>query len=138
MSATLIDTSPLVAIANAREGLVHRKCVRLLKNSEQIFVTTLPVLTETMYFLGEAGGWHLQERIWKLLAGGSISVFDLTENTLHRMSELMSTYRDTPMDFADASLVAAAETLNTSKIFTLDSDFSIYRLNGKTTFEIIP
>ena len=42
------------------------------------------------------------------------------------------------MDFADASLVAAAEALNTNKIFTLDSDFNIYRINDKTPFEIIP
>jgi predicted nucleic acid-binding protein len=50
----------------------------------------------------------------------------------------MEKYKDIPMDFADASLVAAAERLGTNKIFTLDSDFYIYRINGRKHFEIIP
>jgi uncharacterized protein len=40
-----------------------------------------------------------------------------------RMQVLMEQYRDLPMDLADSSLVAAAETLNQKRIFTLDRDF---------------
>ncbi|MCC6588308.1 MAG: hypothetical protein IT168_16570 [Bryobacterales bacterium] len=37
-------------------------------------------------------------------------------------------YADHPMDLADASLVAAAEALETLKVFTIDrSDFETYR-----------
>jgi hypothetical protein len=43
------------------------------------------------------------------------------------MKQLMEQYRNTPMDLADASLVTAAEALNFSRIFTLDSDFYVYR-----------
>ncbi|MGE0825627.1 MAG: hypothetical protein AB7G75_02810 [Candidatus Binatia bacterium] len=50
----------------------------------------------------------------------------------------MEQYRDTPMDFADASLVAAAETLHLTQIFTLDSDFYVYRINGTPPFEVVP
>jgi hypothetical protein len=50
----------------------------------------------------------------------------------------MRQYQDVPMDLADASLVSAAETLNISRIFSLDSDFYIYRLQGKKAFEVIP
>lgn len=39
------------------------------------------------------------------------------------MRSLMEKYRDTPMDLADASLVALAETRGLKRIFTLDSDF---------------
>lgn len=42
----------------------------------------------------------------------------------------MEQYRGTPMDLADASLVATAEVLNLSRIFTLDSDFYVYRINN--------
>jgi len=42
------------------------------------------------------------------------------------------------MDLADASLVAVAETLNVTRIFTLDHDFQIYRWKGRRKFEIIP
>ncbi len=43
------------------------------------------------------------------------------------MRTLMQQYSDTPMDLADASLVAAAETLQINRIFTIDSDFHVYR-----------
>lgn len=55
-----------------------------------------------------------------------------------RARELMERYHDTPMDLADASLVATAESLAISRIFTLDSDFLVYRLPGNRTFEVIP
>ncbi len=50
----------------------------------------------------------------------------------------MNRYQNVPMDLADASLVAAAETLNDRKVFTLDSDFRIYRLADGSAFEIVP
>ncbi|MEL7409440.1 MAG: PIN domain nuclease, partial [Cyanobacteria bacterium J06558_2] len=41
-------------------------------------------------------------------------------------------------DIADASLVAAAESINTTTIFTLDSDFFVYRLESGKAFNVIP
>jgi len=46
-----------------------------------------------------------------------------------------------PMDFADASLVVAAEALNTRKVFTIDrKDFGVYRArrgHRQLPFEVI-
>jgi predicted nucleic acid-binding protein len=42
------------------------------------------------------------------------------------------------MDLADASLVALAEERGLKRIFTLDDDFRIYRIHGRTSFDIIP
>ena len=50
----------------------------------------------------------------------------------------MEKYQDIPMDLADASLVAAAESHNLRRIFTLDSDFYVYRLHDKDAFEVFP
>jgi predicted nucleic acid-binding protein len=54
------------------------------------------------------------------------------------MYALMLRYQDTPMDLADASLVACAETLNQKRIFTLDSDFYVYRFRDVEGFEVLP
>ena len=54
-----------------------------------------------------------------------------------RIRQLMQQYHDVPMDLADASLVAAAEVLGIRQVFTLDSDFHIYRLHGKDAFDVI-
>lgn len=55
-----------------------------------------------------------------------------------RARELMGQYQDTPMDLADASRVSLADVTGLKRIFTLDSDFYAYRINGKDAFELIP
>lgn len=82
-------------------------------------------------------GWHGQNALWNMITTTPIAVSKITLNDLKRIHYLMEKYRDTPMDFADASLVVA-ENLKTNKVFTLDSDFAIYRINGRKSFEIIP
>jgi predicted nucleic acid-binding protein len=67
-----------------------------------------------------------------------LQFYALSEIELGRMRLLMEKYKDTPMDLADASLVAAAESLDSPRIFTLDSDFYIYRFRDKGAFEVIP
>jgi predicted nucleic acid-binding protein len=42
------------------------------------------------------------------------------------------------MDLADATLVALAEEEGHRRIFTLDSDFHVYRLHGRQRFDVVP
>lgn len=55
-----------------------------------------------------------------------------------RMRVLMAQYADRPMDLADASLVAAAESLSVRRVFSVDSDFLSYRLANGNTLRIVP
>jgi hypothetical protein len=60
---------------------------------------------------------------------GGLSVWYLDRASLTRAFELMEQYGDHPMDLADASLIVAAETLGTRKVFTIDrNDFAAYRV----------
>ena len=54
-----------------------------------------------------------------------------------RQAVIMEEYQDTPMDLADASLVATAESLGLAEIFTLDHHFQVYRLKGSRPFVIV-
>ena len=47
----------------------------------------------------------------------------------------MHRYRSRPMSLADACLVRLSEIHNSGVVFTLDSDFRIYRRNGN---KVIP
>jgi predicted nucleic acid-binding protein len=76
--------------------------------------------------------------LWGFLDDGLVQLHELTRAEQTRMRELMKTYQDTPMDLADASLVAAAETLGVQRILTLDRHFYAYRINARTSFEIFP
>jgi hypothetical protein len=50
----------------------------------------------------------------------------------------MEKYQDIPMDLADASLIAVAETLSTKQVFSVDSDFYLYRLADGAALKVIP
>lgn len=137
MIDTLIDTSPLVSILNRGDSR-HSECVSLLRSLRTPFHSTLPVMTEAMYLCERHLGWKAQEALWKMLLRGDLLLHHPSSQELERMAELMEKYKDRPMDFADASLVALAETLSLNRIFTLDyNDFSTYRMKGNRPFTIV-
>ena len=60
--------------------------------------------------------------------------FRLIEET-EAVFRLLRKYRDVPMSLADGCLVRMAERRAAGVVLTLDSDFSIYRKNGR---QVIP
>lgn len=133
----LVDAGPLVAIIDRGE-VDHKACTEVLPDLTGPMMTTWPAFTEAAYLLGSAGGWSAQDALWKLLARRDLKLVDLDESMLERSRALMAKYQDLPMDLADATLVAVAEALNVKRIFTLDSDFRVYRFRNRRAFEIVP
>ncbi len=134
----LTDSGPLIALVNKRDPY-HAACfnaARSLPPSPRL--TTWPCFTEAMYFLYEEVGYTAQSELWKLRGARTVLIHSITEFEADRMAQLMNQYRDTPMDVADASLVAVAETLSLTRVFTIDSHFRVYRIAGSGTFEVIP
>jgi predicted nucleic acid-binding protein len=122
----LVDTGPLIALFDPKEAL-HASCRQTLSAVRQPMVTTLPVLTEAFHILApESRG---SEALRSFITEGGMQIhFGSHEETL-RAFELMVIYRDHPMDLADASVIAAAETVGTRRVFTLDrNDFETYRI----------
>jgi uncharacterized protein len=136
--STLADTGPLIGLIDQGQGEVHRRCVAALPLLSAPLLTTWPCLTEAMYFLGDLKGWEGQRALWRFVDRGTLRILLPADSETRRMRDLMEQYRDTPMDLADASLVAAAETQRLRRIFTLDSDFLVYRINGTESFEVVP
>jgi predicted nucleic acid-binding protein len=122
----LVDTGPLVALFDPRDGQ-HERCRGVLKTLREALFTTVPVLTEAFHILGPES--HGSARLQDFVLRGGAAVWFMDQAALERGFELMTQYADLPMDLADASLIAAAENLQTRRIFTLDrTDFSIYRV----------
>jgi uncharacterized protein len=134
---TLCDAGPLVALLDV-DDKKHEACVAALPRLQAPLLTTWPCLTEAMYLLGRYGGHQMQERLWTLVEEGTLALRTSTDPERARMRELMRRYNNVPMDLADASLVAAAEVLEVSRIFSTDSDFYIYRINDAGAFEVVP
>ncbi len=135
---TLTDTGPLVGLIN-RNDPNHPKCMAAAKRlPEAPLLTTWPCFTEAMYLVFRAGGYKGQEAMWELLTAGRLTICELNNVDVSRMAELMRKYRDRPMDLADASLVAVAERLHIRTLFSLDSDFHIYRLADGSVLQMVP
>ena len=121
----LVDTGPLVALFDPADGS-HERCVETLKAIEEPIATTVPVLTEAFHLLGPGsiGAQGLRD----FIAKGKLAVLHIDDSVLERAFELMKKYADKPMDLADASLVALAERFSLRTVFTLDRDFTVYRI----------
>lgn len=133
----LTDTGPLIALINQREP-EHLRCVRVLGAVRPPLITSWPVMAEAMYLLARVGGWPAQRALWSLVAAGTVEIAPIAPQSITRMQTLMDRYSNVPMDLADASLVALAEDLGHTRVFTLDSDFHIYRLQGNRAITVIP
>lgn len=134
----LVDTGPLVALLN-RNDPNHAACATAAKAlPPEPLVTTWPCLTEAMYLLHRAASYAGQEALWRLIETGRLMLHGPSTAEVGRMAELMGKYRDLPMDFADASVIAAAEQLGTRHVFTLDADFYVYRFADGTAVKVVP
>ena len=122
----LVDTGPFVALFDPKDRS-HRHCREILTTLREPLVTTVPVLTEAFHMLSpDSTG---ADRLRDFVARGGASVWFFDAASLQRAFGLMEQYADHPMDLADASLIAAAETLATTRIFTIDrQDFQTYRI----------
>jgi predicted nucleic acid-binding protein len=137
MTITLRDTSPLVALINRKDNN-HARAVAVLKTLRGTLMTTWPCVAEAMHLLNNYGGWLAQEELWGYLEDGLVEIHESSQAARARMRKLMEQYRSTPMDLGDASLVATAEALSVSQIFTFDTDFYIYQIGGNRPFDVIP
>lgn len=122
----LIDTGPLIGLFDPLDPF-HKKSVKILQQIHEPLFSTLPVLTEAFHMLnpGSPGAENLRS----FIVQEGLSIWAMDDGALFRAFDLMKKYADHPMDLADASLVAAAETLRTKRIFTIDrDDFETYRV----------
>lgn len=91
-----------------------------------------------MYLLGRWSGIRGQDALWRYVNHGLLGLHRTTEGEWPRMRNLMNAYADAPMDVADASLVAAAETLKQRRVFTIDQHFRAYRLKSGQPLDVVP
>jgi predicted nucleic acid-binding protein len=134
MEIVLVDTGPLVAIANKRDKF-HPGCSEFLKNYRGRLLTTWAVLTEFAHLADSISAtlplYHWIER-------GGLELMPLGREELVAAIDWIERYADRPMDLADASLVVAALKTGCAKILTLDrGDFETYRLPGRKRFTLV-
>jgi hypothetical protein len=134
---TLTDAGPLIALIDADDP-DHARCRAALNQLRLPLLTTWPAFTEAMYLLGRAAGSLGQRALWQWVLREQLVVTAPSEPGITRAARLMEMYADRPMDLADATLVALAEERESTRVFTLDGDFHVYRYKGRRRFEVVP
>jgi uncharacterized protein len=132
----LLDTGPLVALLS-RDDAAHDRCAATFDAIRGHLLTSEAVLTEAMHLLDRqrAGASACLDFFIRL---GAVLV-PLTPARLSLCRDLMVRYADTPMDFADATLVAFAEEFSIARVLTLDRrGFVTYRWRRSRRFSIAP
>jgi predicted nucleic acid-binding protein len=134
MDITFSDAGPLVALLD--EGDRWHAWAR------ESFQTLRPPIYTCEAVLTEA--WHQLRRFRRSRAalanlcarGALVTSFDF-EAESDAVWRLLNKYADTPMDFADACLVRMAELNPLARIWTVDSDFFVYRCHGRQAIPLV-
>ena len=128
----LLDTGPLVAFLNRRDKF-HKWAMAQWGQIAPPMLTCEAVVSEACFLL--AGTNNGNDSVMRLIQRKIISIsFRLDEN-IQPVRKLLAKYGSVPMSLTDACLVRMSELDQSSRVFTLDSDFNLYRKDGR---RIIP
>lgn len=134
MKCLIADTGPLVALLD-RQDQDHAWAVNEGRKLPPKILTCEAVLSE-VHFLTQSIP-EAKKHIEGWLANGWLELpFSVREHH-SAVHELMVRYASVPMSFADACLVRMSELWPEAPIFTLDSDFRVYRRNKRQSLPLI-
>lgn len=136
LTTWLVDTGPFIAYINRRDP-AHAAVAARLDGFTGLLITTSAVVTEVMYFLADVAGGPVA--FAELLVGCDARIAAFEPESVLSAADLMTKYSDTPMDFADATLVLVADALGVVDVLTLDRrGFSTYRTAKGKAFRLVP
>lgn len=131
-ATVLVDTGFLAALFRRRD--THRAwAVRQAAEIGRPWHCCEAVLTEALFLLGRPGLPVISALLRRRSLRISFSFADHQEAVL----DLMDKYADMPMSLADACLVRMTEVLRDPVLLTTDTDFRIYRRNGRNVVPCI-
>ena len=130
----LIDTGPLIALFD-KDDKYHTDIKDFIKKNRFKFVSTTAVVTEVTHMLDFNINAQIGFLEWIIREG--LVLHEISHKDIIRVIELCKKYQDRPMDFADATLVVAAEQTGLREIISIDTDFDVYRIFKKERIENI-
>lgn len=133
-SRVIIDTGPLVALLN-RNDHSHTWVVQQLQDIQPPMVTCESVLAEATYLTRQTPGARVA--LIEMVGEGFLTIGMAVADHHTALLAMVRRYANVPMSLADACLVRLAELFPQSPVLTLDSDFSIYRKNGRQVIDVL-
>lgn len=128
----MLDTGPLVALLD-RGDHYHEWSIAQWSRISPPILTCEAVIVEACFLLRKQS--VDQMAVMEMVCRNTLAVDFQLATHADSVTQLLAKYRDIPMTLADACLVRISEIYPTLRVFTLDSDFKIYRRNGR---QVIP
>jgi uncharacterized protein len=133
-ASVIVDTGPIVALLDA-DDQQHAWVKAQFSRLRPPLLTCEAVLTESCFLIARGGGDA--SAVIQLAERGVLSVVQLFDVEAPSIARLMRRYENVPMSLADACLVRLVELTSQSTLFTLDSDFEIYRQKGRRLIALL-
>jgi len=130
----IADSGIVVALIDKREQF-HEWTAAQAKTLPVPFLTCEAVISESCFLLRNI--YDGEKTVLSYVKKGILQIDFSLSNEIAAIENLVSKYKDVPMSLADARLVRMSELIDDSVVFTLDSDFHIYRKNGKQKIPLI-
>ncbi|MEO5567110.1 MAG: PIN domain-containing protein [Gemmatimonadaceae bacterium] len=113
------DTGPLYALVDSSDAW-HERVVAWWMTNRADIVVPVGVIPEVAYLLQARIGPEAELAFVQSLADGELEIEPLENEDLARIAHLMDQYADMRLGFVDASVIAAAERLETRDVLTTD------------------
>jgi predicted nucleic acid-binding protein len=134
MVRAIVDTGPLVAILDVSDSF-HGWATERLKTIRPPLITCEAVLTEVCFLFRRHD--KALAVVALLLERGILAInFSLAEE-IGSVFQLLNRFKNVPASLADACLVRLSELHPECHVFTLDSDFQIYRRNRRQKIPLV-
>ncbi len=130
----IADTGVIVAYLDKRDER-HKWTYEQMKILPAPYSVCESVITESCFLLSRLHNG--KKNVLEMLKAGFLQLDFSLSNEIEVIENLMQKYENVPMSLADACLVRMSETIKDSVVFTTDSDFHIYRKNGKRKIDLI-
>jgi len=130
----IVDTGPVVALLASSDSW-HAWTKQQFDMLAPPLLTCEGVVTEAAYLLNRSRGGV--SALLGLLARGVLEIRFSLQAEIGPIERLMRRYASVPMSLPDACLVRMSELYASSTVLTLDSDFSVYRRNGRQTIPLV-
>jgi len=133
-ASVVVDTGPIVALLDADDQ--HHAWVKTqFERLRPPLITCEAVLTEASFLIARGGGEAAS--VIELVERGVLNIAQLFNSEAASVARLMRRYKNVPMSVADACLVRLIELTSQSTLFTMDSDFEIYRQRGRRLIPLL-
>jgi len=130
----LADTGSLVALFHGAD-LAHPWALARYQEFTEPLITCEAVLTEALHLLRKVPQAHFN--LLALWHREILSIQFSAEREKDALRKLLRRFASVPMSFADACLVRMSEIHSDCAIWTLDSNFRVYRRSGRQSIPLV-